>query len=153
MCDNLLVPSYLHTNLRKPDQIFADSELLFRHFIPVVADEIPGDQIDVKQTSMNRNKYLNNPNDSLYSLRDYTLKNNYKVFGIQVDKLRNFISKLEDKKLIRLFSFSILHDPTPCMYPHTIVQAFENGSPVAEIKPNSIKNKYRMFIAEHSTIY
>ena len=153
MCDNPLVPEYLHTNSREPDPQFSDTELLFRHFIPGVNNEIPGDQIDIKKTSMNRGKYLEHPSDSLYALKNYSRKLEYKVFGIQVNKLRNLKIPVDDVKSKREFTFSIIHEPTTCMYPHSIILASENSIPVSEIKPNSVKNIYRIYLAEHSVIF
>ncbi len=158
MCENPVVPSYLHLNDKTLDQVFEENEVVFRNFLPI-SDEttlIPGDQIDVKRTSFNRGKYLEKFEDSLYSLKNYEEKNSYRIFGISVGAIRKFQAKVEmskEKDKDRIYSLSLIHNPETCMYPHTVIQAFDNGMEVSEIKPNSVKNKYRTFIAEQSIIY
>ncbi|TGN13487.1 hypothetical protein [Leptospira bandrabouensis] len=156
MCNDPNVPSRLHTGGRAAQEFDDSSEILFRHFLPNEQNEIRSDSIDVRKTSMNRGKFMDEISDSFYALKDYSEKDKLKIFGITVGKIRDLEIEVEESKSNspkRLFRFNPVHDPTPCMYPHTLIVPVENSTPLHEIRPSSVKARYRSYIINHSQIY
>ena len=52
----------------------------------------------------------------------------------------------------RAYTVRVVHEPEDCMYPHSMVQILENGSPISEIRSKPLKTKIRDAIARHTQV-
>ena len=163
-CSVLNIPARLHTAGRLKDPNFDEDEVVYRRFSvpgPKEAWSMAGNDPSVNifklnEDSYNRSKYCEEPEDVLFNVipeddgRHYT---DAGILSLQIQKLKESESEfiITENGNKRRFTFSIEHDPLPCMYPHTNVNIMENGE-IAPKRPTSLKFAFRLMLRDYLKI-
>lgn len=137
-CVALGIPAYLHQNGRAPDPQFSNSEKLFVRF----ALGTPSIQTAVtfRRQSCNREKYCGNgATDVLFDTGLGRLHQDCGVMSITVAEVRVMREQIGERE----FTLRPEHRPEQCNYAHAKIVAHENGSPVDDIGPRSVKKQLR----------
>lgn len=165
------IPRRLHTAGRARCEHIENDDRLFMRHPPLPAGEpygfeIPG-HAHLEDQSANSDK-LNTPSGLARDVLFDTARGNH-FFGFQiacfdVTALRdlcipnpNTVRKGRDGKVIQdadIYTFEVRHDPTPCMFPHCVIEARKNGQPPTKVS-SGIKAAIRMKfadLAEHNRI-
>ncbi|PIQ28108.1 hypothetical protein COW36_05280 [bacterium (Candidatus Blackallbacteria) CG17_big_fil_post_rev_8_21_14_2_50_48_46] len=164
--DQLLIPSYLHTNGSAVDSDFKPSEEIYRRFsfdeYEVAKDIVTANVFSLRADSYNREKYSIQPEDVLLdvsnfskSLLDYGI---LKLDVSQLQSLRNEEFNLneligEDRKI--KIDVEIRHKPHPFMYSHSEMifnlDDVEIGGK-KKFKPALLKTAYKGYLQELAKI-
>jgi hypothetical protein len=156
-CSELNIPEYLHTNDRPPDIHFTDNEKLFRRFAqteqnqPTIKDgKLTHASLSLKEMSVNREKYSREPQDVLYNIKtgEHFLAHGICIFESGKVTALNYTHPA----LPKVYRLQLVHEPEPCMYPHSVIAILENGIRIREIKPSSIKTALRDDLIEQAEI-
>ncbi len=155
-CFELKIPEYLHTKERTEDQNFTNQELLFRRFSPdhynPIHRSVSPASIRVGDTSVNREKYSKEPNDVLYNTRLPEHYFNYGIFEITVGFIRD-VTFTHPEDSSKVFTLRVLHEPSRCMYPHSVIKVEVNGELLENFKrPNTVKTQIKVEIANNCNI-
>ncbi len=147
-CESKGIPLHLHRCARSPDQDFKGDELLYRRTPNTHGDLTAA--IKFNRMSVNREKYCEEPSDTLWNEKEGGTHDGFGVISLPVGAL----SRSWPHKALKNVSFSLRpeHTPDPCNYPHTEVVANReeaDGSltPLANIKPPSTKLAIREDLA------
>jgi len=120
-CEDLGIPEHLHQNDRPVKPHFDDGEKIYRRLAP---EHLEGNRVveaafDSYDTSVNREKYSQDPGDVLFNIVD---GNHYRHWGVawlrvsEIEILRLPHPVLGDEKI---HTFKLMHQPEECMYPHS----------------------------------
>ena len=139
ICAAAGIPNYLHQNGRSANQTFANhSEKLFVRF----ALNTPSIQtaVSFRRQSCNREKYCDGgAADVLFKTVRGGLYQDCGVMSITVAQVSAVHEQIDGRK----FTLRPEHQPEQCNYAHTEIVAHENGSPVSDIGPKSVKKQLR----------
>lgn len=133
------IPQHLHRVGRPADHVFQDTEFLYRRFR--IGEPDPASAISFNRMSVNREKFCNSADDTLWNDKDGGRHEGYGVIKFPVGALN-----LKKKHPQEDFFFSLKpeHHPEDCNYSHsevTSIKILEDGSEEAlsEIRPKSVK--------------
>jgi hypothetical protein len=143
------IPRRLHTGARQPAVVARDDNLFMRH-PPLPAGEsyhleIPQHKC-LEDQSANSEK-LNVPNgvpqDVLYNTKHGRHHTSWQIARLPVGEILGL--RIPNANTLRLnidgtvkqqadvFSFEVIHEPDPCMYPHCVIYALKNGKRPKEV--------------------
>lgn len=147
-CEAKGIPVHLHQCARSPDQNFEEDELLYRRTPNTHGDLTAA--IKFNRMSVNRGKYCEEPNDTLWNEKEGGTHDGFGVISFPVGALSGSWPHKELENV--LFSLLPEHTPDRCNYPHTEIIANRkevDGSviPLANIKPSSTKLAIREALA------
>lgn len=148
-CKLEYIPERLHSNDKPIVQTFLEGEELYYR---CKEDECsrPYDKISLYDISHNRN--FNDPenfqkSDVLFNIIEDDERELYDNFNTSVLRIQNLqgsptytkqIPSREDPELIVIIK--LLHDPIPCMYPHSVFEVSINGVIVTRENYDSVLN-------------
>lgn len=141
-CDQFGIPDYLHRNGRSEDNIFDKDEMLYRRFSKLESPDgksLSAAMLQTREMSVNREKYSKSPSDVLYSTTSKDHYFSHGVISMGYGQIFCLSVKHPDDKNIK-YTFSVVHSPEECMFPHALIIVMNNGSPVKKIKPSKIRN-------------
>lgn len=163
-CSALGIPERLHTGDREADSHFEENEQVYRRFwLPgpketwsMIGNSPSARIFDLSEDSYNRSKYCDQPEDVLFNVSQESDGEHYANAGImalQVSHIRDDTTEftITENGNERRFTFSVEHDPLPCMYPHTNVNVLENGK-LAPKRPQSLKLAFRLMLRDYLSI-
>lgn len=134
-CEEICIPERLHKKNKHAEKKFNSDEVLFRRFnVPVqLKDKTDGWGnliFKLDNDSYNRSSF-SEPEDVLYNINANNCDGRYYqkwgIYELPLNEINNssIEFKIENRK--RLISFSAIHSPVDCMYPHSELLVFENG--------------------------
>jgi hypothetical protein len=161
VCSNPKIPKRLHRNNRLPNQTFEPKEILFERFkirVPfhewVNNNTVSASIFQFKREgdSFNRELYSLSPLDVLFNIEiDGGDLTDYGVMGFKCETVKNCAPYVDEMN--NVFSMNIIHDPNPCMYPHTIIKVFKNGVNDASVKSRPANAEFRDELKSNLTLY
>lgn len=99
---------------------------------------------------MVRQKYSLGPEDALYDGENGKHCLNFPVVQFPVSAVQSL--QTEHPNTHTVFTFSVRHVPSDCIYPHSEIHTFEDGQLIPEIKPPSVKLWLRKQLSEISAV-
>lgn len=158
------IPERLHTKDLPANQVFGSEEYIFRRFNsmdPKVKNQVSTSALpfDVGGDSYNRGFYCSCPEDVLYEIHNQT--DIYKDYGILFFIIEELYSQNgnvttgsgREQKIYKVDAKAI-HDPTPLMYPHTIMEISVDDVVMREqLSPNLLRRVYREKLRRICKIY
>lgn len=152
------IPARLHTTVRKDGvvevrsfQQVKDSDRLFMRHLPLPVGEpygFGGAKIPthdhLADQSVN-SELINVPDgcacDVLFNTKDGNYFSNYQIACFAVNEIRALKTPNPNTTIIKdrfnnsvqptdVFTFDVIHSPTPCMYPHCVIRAMKNEKPI-----------------------
>lgn len=161
------IPERLHSKGQSRRTILASDRVIIRH--EPLPDgkgygfEIPGHR-HLEDQSAN-SQLLNSPEgfycDVLYDCKEGKHYFGWEVACLDVEDLTT-LALPNDNTLVRnsdgstkavdIFSFEVVHDPTPCMYPHCQIFALKDGMRVKKIQSGFMKTLIRARFAKLAEI-
>jgi len=155
-CAQKGIPEHLHQDNRDEDPDFDDAELLYRRFLSKVdsRDELIA-ALSTRSMSVNRDRYSEEPEDVLYNINANHPDDHFFDCGIlefDVESVETI--NVEHPQLDnRSYSFRVLHRPSQCMYPHSVVKVVEtidgDDNIVDDISSGMVKLDLKDQICEH----
>ena len=160
-CSDLDIPEYLHTNDKLAINDFTGDELLYRRFKPIkdpngdpniFKDGTVSKSIFSTKTPMscNRQKYSLCEKDVLFNTNKPEHFVNWGIIALKVGIINEFkyVCSKDDT-----YTLNVLHEPHPCMYPHSSVYIIKNGRQLDGLeKPESPKIKIKEYYSKNATI-
>ena len=145
-CSAKGIPEHLHRNDRPANQSFPDNEKLWMRFSPEhpLMDGKPPPGI-FRPTGQSVNRELmgeSEPLDVLYSIHGPPHPSTHGILEFNVSAVTS-LRKPHPEQAERIFTFRVIHMPERCMYPHCEIQAYLDGQPLEEVRPNKIKTWLR----------
>lgn len=144
------IPERLHTNDKPIIEKFAIGEELYYR---CKSDECskPYDKISLYDISHNRN-FCNNQeyrrDDVLYNIIENDQRQQYQNFDTTVLKIQSlqdnttyFKEIVSQENPDLSVTIKLIHDPIPCMYPHSVFEVSVNGDTINSENYNSLLNK------------
>ena len=146
-CESLGIPGHLHSCKRKAENNISKDDIYYRRFNkPLLEDgKVCPTIFDLKDMSGNIGRFCEDPNDTLYSIKSSEHYFDYGVVKIRVEEIiglridEEVMEKNAIQNVVGVYSFSVIHKPEKCMYPHGVVQNLKDGHIVEKIKPKLIK--------------
>jgi hypothetical protein len=153
------IPARLHTRGRAPVTVLSASDWLYMRHPPQRAlwygSQIPGHDHLADQSVNSRllNRPNGSPRDVLYNDTGGPHRWDWGIAAFSVRQLSQLVLPNVNTQFKKvkgqpvgpdLYTFRVLHTPTPCLYPHCEIHAYKNGT---RIKPTvKIKNSMRSVI-------
>lgn len=163
-CTSKGIPPRLHTMGRAADPHFDAAEFLYLRHEACGGDEYIG-QIPiprkVEDQSVNRGKYSDSPLDVLYDTENGNHYTQWQIAKLQVGpvekiefRYREPLDPLKEPKRNELYTLKVLHDPTRCMYPHSVMQLMKNNAKFDQKEAmNSAKTVIRRDVCKIANLY
>ncbi len=133
------------SDFRRPKAFNSSDENIFRRvpFDPnAVRDEIPRGAFNTCECSLVRQKFLLDNKDALVDDINGGYYNDFKLLFTTVGTIKKEFSTKFTPDNKRYYKQELIHEPTPCNYPHSVFRLFENDNPVLHMdRPKSIKKK------------
>lgn len=156
-CEDLGIPSHLHQNNESSDPNFDEpEEKYFRRFKPGtqidLSDGMPSIAVySATKMSGNREKYSKKPEDVLYNINAKNTGDHFFSWGIVETKIKNIKSLImsHPTKENSVLTFNVEHDPEKCMYPHTVVNTYENNQKKERINNRSAETEIKKELRKH----
>lgn len=160
-CFALGIPEGLHSKGREDKQDFESNEFVYRRFRDRInvdnspnwrgSTSIPANIFSLNNDSYVRQKYSLAETDVLYNTNSD--EKSFKDWGIISLYINDFAlieqKKLEtDDKKDHVLRLEMKHDPLPCMYPHSELKIYDNGTLVTEQPPRQVRSFIRREIVK-----
>ena len=163
-CGIRTIPSRLHTRDRKAAPNLCPEDRLFIRHTPLPDGsgyefQIPGH--DHLENQSANSELLNRPDgfacDVLFDCRNGRHHLGHQIACLEVTSVQDLL--IPNQNTIRkdrkgaiiadpdIYTFIVVHNPTPCMYPHCEILACKNGKPSNKVS-SGIKTTVRMRFAE-----
>ncbi len=148
-CEAMGIPRHLHQLERPVDPVFDGEELLYRRY-PAGTPDLTA-AISFERMSVNRGKYCESADDTLWDDRDGSRYSGCGVFALPVQALD--VMEKHPQEDYR-FTLRPEHRPNRCNYLHSEVVATKvlpdgTEESLADIKPKSVKLKLRQALRDY----
>lgn len=148
-CSDICIPLDLHQNIRLIDLNFTENEKLYRRFdVPLPKDIWLDDKqksarvFKFEDDSYNREKYSKASSDVLLNINANDCSQHFYKWGIlsiKISDINGISFNVESNGKKCQITFEPIHDPKPCMYPHTELHSLKDGIRITPLSPKSAK--------------
>jgi hypothetical protein len=148
-CGEKGIPGHLHTDGRDANQTFLATELLYRRFrksIEATANSdtemLPPDLFPLRSDSLNRAAYCK-PEDVLYNSNGAPHYFEQGICQFSVGCAEEIMAVKSDANGKNTYTLKIVHKPEDCMYPHSEIAVYKDGTLIDSVNPKSVKQEIR----------